>query len=153
MLNQQDMDQNPRRHDRFELYQGIANLAPNGPQDGGLCVLKGSHLLHEEHFAATGGFNPEQDSGERENGYKFKPHEADWFRAHGCEETKVCAGEGDLILWDSRTVHWNASPVGGQVRFATYVCYCPRALMGEEALARKLEIFKARKSTTHFPVS
>lgn len=145
------MDQNPRRHDRFELYQGIANLAPNGPQDGGLCVLRGSHLLHEEHFASQGGFNPEQDSGERENGYNFSHDDADWFRARGCEETKVCAGEGDLILWDSRLVHWNASPVGEQVRFATYVCYCPRGLMGEDGLRRKLEVFRERKSTTHFP--
>ena len=151
--NTTDMDQNPRNHHRFELYQGIANLAPNGPQDGGLCVLRGSHLLHEEHFSATGGFRLEQDSGERENGYNFTHANADWFRAAGCDEVKVCAGEGDLILWDSRLVHWNASPVGAQVRFATYVCYCPRALMGEAGLARKLEVFRERKSTTHFPVS
>lgn len=145
------MDQNPRKYDHFELYQGIANLAPNGPQDGGLCVLKGSHLLHEEHFAATGGFRPEQDSGEKENGYNFTAEDAGWYRARGCEEAKVCAGEGDLILWDSRLIHWNASPVGAQVRFASYVCYCPRALMDEAGLARKLEVFKARKSTTHWP--
>ncbi|KAK7734774.1 hypothetical protein SLS63_004194 [Diaporthe eres] len=147
------MDQNPRKYDHFELYQGIANLAPNGPEDGGLCVLRGSHLLHEEHFAATGGFRPEQDSGEGENGYNFTADDAAWYRAArgGCEEVKVCAGEGDLILWDSRLIHWNASPVGGQVRFATYVCYCPRALMDEAGLARKLEIFKARKCTTHWP--
>ena len=147
------MDQNPRNHGRFELYQGIANLAPNGPQDGGLCVLRGSHLLHEEHFAAKGGFRPEQDSGERENGYNFTAGDADWYRARGCEEAKVCAGEGDLILWDSRLIHWNASPVGARVRFAAYVCYCPRALMDEAGLARKLEVFRARKSTTHWPVS
>ncbi|KKY37934.1 putative phytanoyldioxygenase [Diaporthe ampelina] len=145
------MDQNPRNHGRFELYQGIANLAPNGPQDGGLCVLRGSHLLHEEHFAAKGGFRPEQDSGERENGYNFTAGDADWYRARGCEEAKVCAGEGDLILWDSRLIHWNASPVGARVRFAAYVCYCPRALMDEAGLARKLEVFRARKSTTHWP--
>lgn len=147
------MDQNPRNHDRFELYQGIANLAPNGPNDGGLCVLKGSHLLHEEHFAATGGFRPEQDSGERENGYNFTAADAEWYRSRGCVVEKVCAGEGDLILWDSRLVHWNASPVGSRVRFASYVCYCPRGLMGGDGLARKLEVFRERKSTTHFPVS
>ncbi|KAJ0107200.1 hypothetical protein J7T55_007570 [Diaporthe amygdali] len=124
------MDQNPRKYDHFELYQGIANLAPNGPEDGGLCVLKGSHLLHENHFAAIGGYRPEQDVGEKENGYNFRPDDADWYKARGCEEVKVCAGEGDLILWDSRLIHWNASP---------------------SELARKLEIFKARKSTTHWP--
>lgn len=92
-----DIDQNPRRYDRFELYQGIANLAPKGPEDGGLVVLKGSHRHHEEHFAQLGGFRPEQDSGEKENGYLYIPEDADWYRAKGCEEVKVCAGEGDLI--------------------------------------------------------
>lgn len=56
-------------------------------------------------------------------------------------------------VWDSRTIHWNVSPVGKQTRFATYVCYCPRALMNDEDLAKKREIFQARKSTTHWPVS
>ncbi|KAJ4417683.1 hypothetical protein N0V82_006044 [Gnomoniopsis sp. IMI 355080] len=145
------IDQNPRRYDRFELYQGIANLAPNGPEDGGLVVLKGSHRHHEEHFAQLGGFRPEQDMGEKENGYLYIPEDADWYRTKGCEEVKVCAGEGDLILWDSRTIHWNVSPMGKQTRFATYVCYCPRSLMNDEDLARKQEIFQARKSTTHWP--
>lgn len=145
------MDQNPRKYKQFELYQGIANLAPNGPDDGGLCVLRGSHLFHEEHFASIGGFRADQDSGEKENGYNFIPEDAEWYKSKGCEEVKICAGPGDLILWDSRLIHWNASPVGEQVRFTTYVCYCPRSLMAEEDLARKLEIFKQRKCTTHWP--
>lgn len=91
------MDQNPRRCDRFELYQGIANLAPNGPDDGGLCVLKGSHLLHEAHFEAIGGFRAEQDGGEKENMYRYQPDDAQWYKDHGCEEVKICAGAGDLI--------------------------------------------------------
>lgn len=147
------MDQNPRKCDRFELYQGIANLAPNGPDDGGLVVLRGSHLLHKEHFAAIGGFRAAQDSGEKENAYQFTADDAAWYKGRGCEEVKVCAEEGDLIVWDSRLIHWNSSPVGEQIRFITYVCYCPRSFMVEEDLARKLELFRARKGTTHWPVS
>lgn len=147
------MDQNPRKYDRFELYQGIANLAPNGPDDGGLCVLKGSHLFHKQHFISIGGFRPEQDTGEKENGYSFTVEDAAWYKDQGCEEIKITAGEGDLIIWDSRLIHWNSSPVGKQIRFATYVCYCPRSLASEEDLVRKLGVFKARKSTTHWPVS
>ena len=55
------------------------------------------------------------------------------------------------MVWDSRTIHWNASPTGIQTRFATYVCMCPRSMASEAALARKLEVFKARKGTTHWP--
>lgn len=91
------MDQNPRKYARFELYQGIANLAPSGPDDGGLCVLKGSHLMHNAHFTSIGGFRKEQDLGEKENSYQFTADDAKWYKTQGCEEVKICANEGDLI--------------------------------------------------------
>jgi hypothetical protein len=93
------IDQNPRTVQKLELYQGIANLAPNGPEDGGLVVLKGSHLLHQEHFDSTGGFKAEGDSGVAENGYNFTSEDAEWYKKRGCEVVKICAGAGDLILW------------------------------------------------------
>lgn len=37
----------------------------------------------------------------------------------GCTWEKVCAGEGDLILWDSRTVHYGAVPLESTARMAT----------------------------------
>ncbi|KAK4958273.1 hypothetical protein LTR10_004699 [Elasticomyces elasticus] len=146
-----NIDQNPRKIDRFELYQGIANMAPNGPSDGGLVVLAGSHRHHEKHFGQIGGFRPHQDQGINENGYDYTAEDADWYRAQGCEEVKICANAGDLILWDSRTIHWNASPVGDQIRYITYVCYCPRSMATEQELQRKLEVFQERKGTTHWP--
>lgn len=93
------IDQNPRKPEKLELYQGIANLAKNGPEDGGLVILKGSHLLHKEHFEAIGGFRPEGDSGEDENAYSFEAGDADWYKERGCEVVKVCAEAGGLILW------------------------------------------------------
>lgn len=93
------IDQNPRTVERLELYQGIANLAKNGSDDGGLVVLKGSHLLHKEHFEEIGGFREKSDSGVNQNGYDFEKEDADWYRERGCEEVKICAEAGDLILW------------------------------------------------------
>ncbi|WWC71807.1 uncharacterized protein I206_105766 [Kwoniella pini CBS 10737] len=145
------IDQNPRNVNKFELYQGIANLSPNGSLDGGLCILKGSHKLHQEYFDSIGGFKLEQDAGIKENGYTYKNEEMNWFIEKGCEKIKIEAGQGDLILWDSRTIHWNASPIGEQTRFVTYVCYCPKSLMSSEELSIKYQIFKDRKGTTHFP--
>ncbi|KXT02886.1 hypothetical protein AC578_1804 [Pseudocercospora eumusae] len=145
------IDQDPRSISRLELYQGIANLAPNGPDDGGLVVLSGSHRLHQKHFDSIGGFKSEKDLGVGENGYNFDPEDAEWYREQGCKEVKICANAGDLILWDSRTIHWNCSPTGKQTRFITYVCYCPRDRMTEEQLQRKREVFEARKGTTHWP--
>lgn len=150
------IDQDPRTISECKLYQGIANLADNGPSDGGLVVLAGSHKLHQRHFDAVNGgkFRPECDLGEGENGYNFNPEDAAWYReVAGCPEVKVCAKAGDLILWDSRTIHWNTNPKGERTRFATYVCYCPRSFMTEEELEKKREIFEQRKGTTHWPVS
>lgn len=103
------MDTNPRRCNDFGLFQGIANLAPNGPEDGGLSVLKGSHLLHEEFFASTGGFRPEQDSGVDQNGYNFTAEDADWYRKKGCKEIKICCGQGDLIRTCISGTPWKKS--------------------------------------------
>lgn len=108
--------------------------------------------MHQKFFDAIGGFRPEQDGGPKENSYRFPKDDFEWYKENGCEVVKICPGKGDLMLWDSRTVHWNCSPVGTQTRFATYVCYCPRSHMSEEMLQHKLEnVFKVRKGTTHWP--
>lgn len=91
------MDQNPRTVADLLLYQGIANLAPNGPDDGGLVVMKGSHLKHAEFFESIGGFRPEKDAGPQDHSYHFTPEDHQWYKDHGCEQVKVCAGKGDLI--------------------------------------------------------
>ena len=83
--------------------------------------MAGSHKLHQQYFDSTGGWQPDKDLGFGKNGYSFSMEELDWYRQQGCEEVKICANAGDLILWDSRMIHWNASPVGGQTRFITYV--------------------------------
>lgn len=72
-------------------------MSPNGENDGGLCVLKGSHKLHEAHFKAIGGFRPEADRGPKENSYLYPPQDFEWYKEHGAEAVKVCANEGDLI--------------------------------------------------------
>ena len=40
-------DQDPEKPG-FRCLQGLVNLLPNGPEDGGLIVCKGAHLLSEE---------------------------------------------------------------------------------------------------------
>lgn len=48
-------------------------------------------------------------------------------------------------------MHWNCSPVGTQTRFVSYVCYSPRDKMSDAELATKLDVFKQRLGTTHWP--
>jgi hypothetical protein len=50
-------DQDPTRPG-FRCLQGIVNLAPNGPDDGGLIIMKGAHLLSEEYHKAFASEEP-----------------------------------------------------------------------------------------------
>ncbi len=57
----------------------------------------------------------------------FDEEEMKWFEERGCVATKVCAEAGDLIVWDSRTVHYNMLPEGGKSRaviceFGPFLC-------------------------------
>lgn len=74
-----------------------------------------------------------------------------WLEDRGCTWEKVCAEPGDLILWDSRTPHYNLSPTGDTPRFCVYTCYLPVAEVSQEDLVRKKAAFENNDPTTHWP--
>jgi hypothetical protein len=77
--------------------QGLVNLLPNGPDDGGLIVCPGGHLLSDEFHKDMAdepripAWTPEW-FGFTENGMK-------WLEKKGLKWVKVCAEPGDLLLW------------------------------------------------------
>ncbi|GAA5869113.1 hypothetical protein JCM8547_008700 [Rhodosporidiobolus lusitaniae] len=148
------IDQQPAPEDRpalqFELAQGLLAMTPSGPNDGGLVVLSKSHKLVKRFFDETG-VKQEQDWGHR-NYYTFTPEDIKWFQQQpGVEEIKVETQPGDLILWDSRTIHWNRTPTAEQVRVVVYVCMCPKRMANKEVLEKRKECFEKRLATTHWP--
>ena len=52
---------------------------------------------------------------------------------------QITAPRGSLILWDSRTLHWNQHPskdrISSRVRMVGYLCYVPKARLTEEGWA------------------
>ena len=64
-----------------------------------------------------------------------------WLKSHGLEWVKVCAEPGDLIVWDSRTPHYNVAPSGTRDRLAVYTCYMPVADASQEELRKKKDAF------------
>ncbi|KAI5480129.1 hypothetical protein MNV49_001789 [Pseudohyphozyma bogoriensis] len=141
-------DQSPSRRG-FYCVQGIANLNDCGPEDGGLMVLRGSSRLFEEFFDVHG-----------RTGFKtwgpvdwcnFSIEHQQWFFERGCVWEKVCAGPGDLILWDSRTVHYNCTPKGDRDRVCTYICMAPARLMTEKDKADRKHAFANYLGSTHVP--
>jgi len=141
-------DQDPLKAG-FRCLQGLVNLLPNGPEDGGLIVCPGGHLLSDEFHAAMKdepripAWTPEW-FGFTDNGMK-------WLEEKGCKWVKVCADPGDLLVWDSRTPHYNLSSKSDQPRFAIYTCYMPVADATQEDLVRKKDAFERWVGTTHWP--
>lgn len=99
----------------MQCVQGIINLAPNGPEDGGLLCMKGSQKFNEEFFK-THPEVVERGTWGSADWFGFDENEVKWFADKGCEIVKVCADPGDLILWDSRTMHFNCVPKTQNVR-------------------------------------
>ena len=123
------------------FYQGIVNLLDNGPSSGGLIVVEGSH----HHF----------------NQY-YKTHPLTGLSTdhydiiYDCELQKlpllkICAKPGQLILWDSRTIHCNCYPADDHRRMCTYVSMAPRSKATQEELTKRIEFFENRIMTSHAP--
>lgn len=141
-------DQDPEKPG-FRCLQGLVNLHPSGPDDGGLIVCKGGHLLSEQFHRdmkdepRIPAWTPEW-FGFTDNGMK-------WLEEKGCEWYKVCADPGDLIVWDSRTPHYNVPPKSNVDRLAIYTCYMPVADATQEDLIKKKDAYERRVGTTHWP--
>ncbi|KAL3423308.1 hypothetical protein PVAG01_05055 [Phlyctema vagabunda] len=135
----------------FGCAQGIINLVDNGPEDGGLMVMRGSHKLNDEFFKTHSMEKKEKWGKVPDDWHGFDDDEVKWFEDRGCELLKVDCKAGDLVVWDSRTVHYNVLPTGKQTRAVIYACYTPAALATPEGLAKKKEIFEKRERTTHWP--
>ncbi|RAL14418.1 phytanoyl-CoA dioxygenase [Aspergillus homomorphus CBS 101889] len=141
-------DQDPAKPG-FRCLQGLVNLHPSGPNDGGLIVCKGGHNLSAQFHAEMAdepripAWTPEW-FGFTDNGMK-------WLADHGLQWEKVCCDPGDLIVWDSRVPHYNVPPTGSVDRLAVYTCYMPVKEASKGDLVRKRDAFERRLGTTHWP--
>ncbi|KAI8280865.1 hypothetical protein K4K60_004620 [Colletotrichum sp. SAR11_57] len=144
------VDQAPERKG-LSCVQGIINLSRAGPKDGGLLLMKGSSKLFDKFFALNPPDRSQGIGAKHYDFYPFKEHHVRWFKEQGCELIKVCAEPGDLILWDSRSMHYAAFPESDTIRTIIYACYTPARFLLMEDRQKKVEIFKRWEATTHWP--
>lgn len=142
----QHVDQSPFRKG-LHCAQGIVSLSHAGDKDGGLVVYKGSHKYIEEFFETV-----DKSTWTEKDIFLLTNEQLQWFLDRGCEEIKVNVEPGDLIIWDSRTIHWGKEPEPGSevVRSIIYASYTPRAFATEEALEVKTGAFNSWLGTTHW---
>ncbi|CAI7634840.1 hypothetical protein N7533_004678 [Penicillium manginii] len=141
------VDQSPLRRG-LHCVQGIINLSHAGPEDGSLILLPRSNTVME-NFLDT---ETEADTWEKRDFRFISEDEMAWFESRGMKPIKVLAEPGDLIVWDSRTVHWGGEPTvdSETIRTVIYASYSPAKLASQETLERKKEAFESFLATTHW---
>ncbi|KAH8883310.1 phytanoyl-CoA dioxygenase [Thozetella sp. PMI_491] len=143
------IDQSPMRRG-LHCVQGILALSPSGPKDGGLVVFPGSHKLNDEFFDTQ---TERQSWVPLKDIYLFNKEQKEWFLSKGLKPHKVEADVGDLIIWDSRTIHYGAEPEeeSSQIRTAIYLAYTPANWATAEQKLLKQQVFANYGGTTHWP--
>ncbi|KAL1889594.1 hypothetical protein Sste5346_008843 [Sporothrix stenoceras] len=142
------VDQSPFKRG-LHCVQGIVNLGHAGPEDGSLMLLPSS-VKHYDEFWDT---QTDKSSWDPKDWRRFTEKEMEWWNTtKGLKPIKVEAEPGDLILWDSRTVHWGGEPTDKSktIRTVVYASYSPAVLAAPEALAEKQRVFRAYGATTHW---
>eukprot|EP00434_Breviolum_minutum_P011034 symbB.v1.2.009735.t1/scaffold625.1/size179458/12 len=139
------LDQNPFHKPDLETIQGMVPLLPVSTVTGGLQVIPRSHTeaaktaLKEDfpHLATCG----------------------DWCPLMSSHESAVLllAEPGDLILWDSRTIHGGHVGTGAAeandelARMSVTVCMVPRSRATTEVLEARRQGFLMGKIFNHAP--
>lgn len=142
-------DQDPEKGG-FRCLQGLVNILPNGPNDGGLIACKGAHLASEE-FHEKFRDEPNPVWAWTKEWYGFTEEGMQWLKDRGFVWEKICAEPGDLIIWDSRTPHYNLSPKEEQPRFCVYTCMMPVKDVSQEDLLRKKEAYESESHGRAYP--
>eukprot|EP01087_Luapelamoeba_hula_P024690 TRINITY_DN9496_c1_g1_i1.p1 TRINITY_DN9496_c1_g1~~TRINITY_DN9496_c1_g1_i1.p1 ORF type:complete len:316 (-),score=43.19 TRINITY_DN9496_c1_g1_i1:1092-2006(-) len=96
------IDQNGNTKPDKMCVQGFVNFYDAGLTDGGLCVVPKSPTIFKTLF---------EDPDYVKMGDFVRMKESVWTKeAAELRPIKVCAKAGDMVLWDSRTIHCNAAP-------------------------------------------
>lgn len=144
----QHIDQSPLRKG-LACAQGLINLSTAGPEEGSLIVYPGSHKICEEFFETQ----TDKATWDPKDTYLYTAEQLVWFEARGCHPKKVLAEAGDVIIWDSRTIHYGSEPTekSNIIRTVIYACYTPARLASSETLRKKKDAFERFEATTHWP--
>lgn len=141
------MDQCPRQLGRITI-QSYVSLTDAPPEAPGNRLYEGSHAVFAERWAYL-------RTSEKRDGWQMLNEQEASDLGEVCPLVKPVLEAGDMLLWDSRTVH---SPSDGtdfsMGRCVVYLCYSPlwEALRDEKFWAKKKAAFEDCRATTHKPV-
>lgn len=116
--------------------------------DATLAVMPYSHTYHSNIANELGLI------GIRDNWYKFTNEQIDWLtNAKGLQKLRIVCPAGSMVLWDSRTIHYGASPMKHRPhkmpRLVIYISMQPRYKLSEEIAAKRKKAFLEQRTTSH----
>lgn len=131
----------------LHCIQGLVNLYPVNEGDATLTVYEGSHNLHEKYFI-------DHKLTNKADWYKLDDVGNQYFTNAGCAHTRVKAGLGSMVLWDSRTFHQGGEALKDRkeanFRMVSYVCMMPDAL-SNKIRDKRIQAFEGLRVTSHWP--
>jgi len=140
-------DQSYTRNE-FDCVQSWISALDVNEGDATLMFLEGSNKYHGEcakHFNIK----------DKDDWYKLDDQELKFYKDKGCEEVRIVCGKGDLVLFDSRTIHCGSESIKGRsqenMRCVIYLCYLPRQGTSEAILKKKKKAFNEMRTTKHNP--
>jgi hypothetical protein len=140
-------DQSFTRHE-YECVQSWVTSLRVKKGDATLGFLEKSHKYHND-------FAQEFDIQVKEDWYKLgTSDEINFYTStKGCQERRIQCLKGDMVLWDSRTIHCGVEPLRirnkPNFRNVIYICCLPRSLFTETELKKKRKALEELRTTTH----
>ena len=146
------IDQHPVGRPGFHCVQGLVSLLPSSPSTGGNVIIPGSHKL----FESIPDLYTER-LGRIDSGIDHFRFPVDDPLLASSPPIMPHIEAGDLLLWDSRTVHCSSpaidaegDPRTGLLRAASLVCMMPRSRSNASVIARRRDALASRTSTTNW---
>ena len=132
-------------------FQGLVNLYDTHVGDATTMFLQGSHRLHHKFYEA----HREKFSYPESHFTLIDQADVQWFLDRGCRKELLLCEKGDLVLWDSRTMHCGSEPLRNRAapntRATIYTCMTPRALASPAVQEERLACFRNGDVCTHCP--
>ena len=148
------IDQHPIGRPGFHCVQGLVSLLPTTETTGGNMLVPGSHRLFESIPERYGERLARIDSSI--DHFRFPSDDPQLLDP----EPIVCHLEaGDMLLWDSRTIHCSTPGTNadsgddahvGLERVVSLICMMPRAKSNEAVIEKRRAAVLNRTSTTNW---
>ena len=150
-------DENPHGpgcgNDAMHCVQGALSLSATAPETGGTSVVARSHKFHRELLTSA---SPEADAAlladPGMNWHELSDVESEWLlQQPGCKVRRVATAPGDLLLWDSRTIHCgrraSAALPADAWRLALFLCFWPADKLDASHRAAKAKLMGVDDAT------